>query len=40
MVPITISAGPLRRGRYSLSLAVKDELGASRSMKISIVDRR
>jgi hypothetical protein len=35
-----ISGRPLRRGRYVLYLGVKDELGASRSMKISIVVRR
>ena len=31
-----ISGRPLRRGRYVLYIAVKDELGAARSMKISI----
>jgi Putative Ig domain len=40
--PVTgvISGRPLRRGRYVFYLGVKDELGASRSMKISIVVRR
>jgi Putative Ig domain len=35
-----VSGRPLRRGRYVLYLGVKDELGAARSMKISIVVRR
>lgn len=35
-----ISGKPLRRGRYVLYLVTKDELGAARSLKISIVIRR
>jgi hypothetical protein len=35
-----ISGKPLRRGRYVLYLVTKDELGATRSLKISIVIRR
>ena len=35
-----INGRPLRRGRYVLYLGVKDELGAARSMKVSIVVRR
>jgi putative Ig domain-containing protein len=35
-----ISGRPLRRGRYAFYLVIKDELGASRSMKMSIVIRR
>lgn len=35
-----IRGRPLRRGRYLVYLGVKDELGASRAMKISIVIRR
>jgi len=35
-----ISGRPARQGRYVLYLAAKDELGATRSMKISIVIRR
>lgn len=35
-----ISGTPLRRGRYVLYLVTKDELGAARSLKISIVIRR
>ncbi len=35
-----ISGRPLRRGNYAFYLVVKDQLGASRSMKISIAIRR
>jgi hypothetical protein len=35
-----ISGRPTRRGRYLFYLAAKDELGASRSLKISIIIRR
>jgi hypothetical protein len=35
-----ISGKPLRRGRYVLYLVTKDELGAARSLRISIVIRR
>jgi hypothetical protein len=35
-----ISGKPLRRGRYVLYVVTKDELGAARSLKISIVIRR
>jgi hypothetical protein len=36
----SIVGRPAHRGRYSFYLAAKDELGASRSLKISIVVRR
>ena len=35
-----ISGRPTRRGRYLFYLAAKDELGASRSLKITIIIRR
>jgi len=35
----SITGKPARRGRYGFYLTVKDELGASRSMKLSIVIR-
>jgi putative Ig domain-containing protein len=34
-----ITGKPSRRGRYALYLTAKDELGAARSMRISIVVR-
>jgi hypothetical protein len=34
-----ISGRPAHRGRYVFYLAAKDELGASRSLKVSIVIR-
>jgi hypothetical protein len=36
----SITGRPARRGRYVFYLTAKDELGASRSLKISIVVRR